>query len=249
MLFRSPCDADADCHNANYVCDKGKCKDPLRSCRDTVVILFTDGGESADNAYDSPWVQAKRMSIGLGCDTDADCVGGATCQSLQECAGSSATTLATGTPCVVDGDCPAKTTCQTFKQCMPKLEDVVTGHFCSKGATPCLPGAPAKLDDGKDNPAYCAGQCTPDPRKRVTVKSKLPEHNVLRTPDGKPFGVKLFVVDIGSTSADDIQHSMELAISGNGKLLGASASDPAAFLGALNEAFDLKTKAVCGIEK
>ena len=97
-MCSTPCDADADCHNANYVCDKGKCKDPLRSCRDTVVILFTDGGESANNDYDSPWVQAKRMSIGLGCDSDADCVGGATCQSVQQCANSNSSDLADGTP-------------------------------------------------------------------------------------------------------------------------------------------------------
>ena len=39
---------------------------------------------------------------------------------------------------------------------------------------------------------------------------------------------------------------MSLALAGNGKLLGADASDPDNFLKALDKAFDFKNLKVCG---
>jgi hypothetical protein len=270
------CKIDSDCGNANYLCDTsacktseclGKCKDPARSCRDTIVVLFTDGGETSVNSYFGPWIQAKRMSMGLGCKADTDCVGGATCEQFSECmpGGSfGSEVLGSGRQCSKDSDCIDDKTgqnfgaCKPFQQCMAKAQ--ASNFFCSEGGAPCLPtctGDPKKdvggcVDApkaGEDpSPAFCVGQCTRDPRIRLTATASDPNNNVLRSPDGKPFAVRLYVVDIGSVSTDDVQNSMSLAISGGGKLLGADASDPAQFLGALDKAFDLKNKNICGIE-
>jgi len=235
------CTTDASCQNVNYVCQGGKCADAARSCRETVVILFTDGGETNSNSFFAPWVQAKRLSQGLGCTSSADCVGGTVCKTFQQC-------LTAGKPngkfCSANTDCVSGT-CSTTPQtqCMPEIEG--TGYFCTDGGTPCQP-------DIKDpaSPTFCdpakGGQCVQDPRPMLTATAKDPPANVLRSPDGKPFGVRIHVVDI--SGAANVQASMGLALSGNGKLLGADASDPGQFLGVLDAAFDLKTKKVCGAQ-
>ena len=80
-----PCEADADCGNVNYFCGPDKtCFDPLRGCRQNIVILFTDGVESpATDISDffNPLVQAKRLHYGLGCGFNADCMSGAKCKT------------------------------------------------------------------------------------------------------------------------------------------------------------------------
>jgi hypothetical protein len=125
--------------------------------------------------------------------------------------------------------------------CLPK--EVVTGWFCSKGGAPCLPGA------APDTPAYCNGVCVQDPRPLLEVSAADPKNNVLRDFNGKPFGVRVIVVDIsGSTSVADITGSGSIAFAGGGKLLGADASDPSAMLQSLDAAFDLKNKKICGAE-
>ncbi len=76
------CATDADCASANYRCTEGKCRDPLRTCRPTVIIAFTDGDETEHRYIDDffhPRVQAKRLHYGLGCELDGDCRAGATC--------------------------------------------------------------------------------------------------------------------------------------------------------------------------
>ena len=135
----------------------------------------------------------------------------------------------------------------------------VTGYFCTDGGDPCLPtctGDP-KVDPpscipapqpGEPKPSgYCAAQCVHDPRRTLTATAKQLVDNAVRSPDGKPIPIKLYVVDIGSTDPIDIGNSMGLAISGNGKLIGTSASDPAQFLQALTKAFDIKNSKVCGV--
>jgi hypothetical protein len=78
-----PCSTDEDCLNINYRCSgDGKCFDPLRYCRENLLLLFTDGGESefsSPNNFFNPSVQAKRFHYGLGCLTDEDCLSGSTC--------------------------------------------------------------------------------------------------------------------------------------------------------------------------
>lgn len=203
------CKVDADCDNVNYACKDGLCKDSARSCRETIVVLFTDGGESnSATNYFAPWVQAKRMAYGLGCQSDADCVGGT-------------------------NDDPI--ICKSGK-CLPKYD--ITGYYCSAGGAPCLPGATS------GEATFCAGTCTPDPRPTLTATAAVAKDNVLRSPDGKPFAVRVYVVDI--SGATDMKNSMSLAISGNGKLLGADAEDPEKFLAALDSVFDIKNAKVCG---
>ncbi len=202
------CKTDGDCDNANYSCKSGKCKDVARTCRETVVVLFTDGGESnnASNFF-GPWVQAKRMAYGLCCQSDADCVGGTT---------------------------QNPTACKSGK-CLPKT--TVTGYYCTKGMAPCLPGS------ASGEATFCAGECVADPMSTLTACATNPTHNVLRSPDGKPFGVRVHIVDI--SGAASIKNSMSLALSGNGKLLGIDAADPNKFLEALTSVFDIKTQKVC----
>ncbi|MBR57046.1 MAG: hypothetical protein CMH54_03210 [Myxococcales bacterium] len=79
------CSTDADCPSAGYHCSKdGLCEDAARHCRKNVILLFSDGTESANmdpNDFFHPWIQAKRMAYGLGCSTSEDCLGESTCVS------------------------------------------------------------------------------------------------------------------------------------------------------------------------
>ena len=86
------CETDSDCGNVNYFCnpDSKSCFDPLASCRDTVIVLLTDGACSGPDdgsgacEYDpffEPTTTAKRLRYGLGCAEDSDCGEGATCNN------------------------------------------------------------------------------------------------------------------------------------------------------------------------
>ena len=254
------CTVDADCGSVNYLCQNSVCVDPARSCRDTVVVLFTDGGESSSNTYFGPWVQAKRLSTGLGCVTDADCVNGAKCQQVLQC--SKTGNGWTGSqepvddkPCAIDGDCGNGGKCTSHLQCQAKADPTGLPFFCSDGAAPCDPlvsahcqstdvSKPCKPD--KTSGLYCSAYCVRDPRPGISAVATATNNNVLRSPNGKAFGVRLYIVDIGSTSDADIINSWHLAMSGGGHLLGVDAGDPAAFLGVLDKAFDLKNKKICG---
>jgi hypothetical protein len=232
------CTTDSDCGSVHYLCQDKVCVDPARSCRETVVVLFTDGGESnSPSDFFSPWVQAKRMAIGLGCQNNSDCVGGATCN-----AGRCLTvTQNTAYGCSNDGDpCDPLATnpCGNGVQCqsMP--------FVCTATGKPCQPSGTTP-----GQPLDCAapGVCVADPRPLQSAIGTPFDANVLRSPNGKPFGVKLFVVDIsGSTKLTDIKGSASLAIAGNGKLLGADAADPTNFLKVVDSAFDIKSAKICG---
>jgi len=83
------CEVDEDCGNISHMCSSdGTCVDPLRHCRENVMLLFTDGEEtentSSSNFY-NPVVQAKRFRYGLGCQTDDDCIPDATCTTSGYC--------------------------------------------------------------------------------------------------------------------------------------------------------------------
>jgi hypothetical protein len=222
------CAADADCGNVNYACvdidpatGQGVCEDPAASCRETLVLLFTDGGQTNQDEFFGPWVQAKRLGFGLGCWSDADCVNGAVCKDADQ-------------PNNVYGHCS-----RPF---------AVTDYYCTKTMEPCLPGS------SPGDVTYCAGgQCIEDPlldpdmTNYSAINAQDKAHDVLRAPNGVPIGVRLFVVDI-SENESNVKKSMQLALSGNGVLLDTKASDPAAFLGALESVFDIKTKKLCGAD-
>jgi hypothetical protein len=215
------CGTDADCGNANYVCKGGACTDPARACRQTSVVVFTDGGEINDfSKFFAPWVQAKRLAYGLGCQSDADCVGGARCL------------------------CPVgQTSCAPeARACLPESFD--TGHYCRTTMQTCLPSATP------GDPGYCAkkngqDQCIPDPVALVAATATTPSANVLRSPDGQPFGARVHVIDI---SADPIGIALSgnLARAGNGLLLAPEGQNIDAFLAAVIKAFDVAPKPACG---
>ena len=89
MVDGKECDTNQDCGSAGYLCSPaGKCFDPLydpdpkNTCRQNIIVVFTDGQdtESPANTFFHPAVQAKRFHFGLGCKSDDDCQNGATCQ-------------------------------------------------------------------------------------------------------------------------------------------------------------------------
>ena len=205
-----PCVSDAGCANPNYHCEKGLCTDRARSCRATVVVLFTDGGEANDPTnFFSPRVAAQRLAFGLACGLDSDCVGGASCQG-----GRCLPPSPTGFHCVATGT-PCKTAETNSKSAL----------FC-----PGLMGQP--------------GKCLPDLLSLTKAQADAPLNNVLRSPDGRPFGVRVHVVDISDNP--DPALSYYLARAGRGRLFTASSADPLAFVNALESAFDMKNKTVCG---
>ncbi len=216
------CAVSADCKNPNYQCVSGKCSDPMRSCRQTTVVVFTDGGEeNYANKLFSPWVQAKRLAYGLSCDADIDCVGGSRCLCAPGQAG-----------------CDA-----SDRECLP--EDLQTGYYCRSSMQSCLPEAPLGA------PGYCpkAGgvqDCVKDPVVGVAAEAKAMANNVLRSPDGVPFGVKIHVVDI-SGNKDALERSGNLARAGGGLLLASDDADEDGFLLNLRRAFDVESKPACGI--
>ncbi|GEM_PF-1262744 len=215
------CKADADCGNPNYVCKDAKCHDPMRACRDTTVVIFTDGGEvNKPNQFFSPWVQAKRLAYGLHCKQDHDCVGGAKCLCP-----------------------PDKPQCKPqFKRCTPEVEG--SGFYCRTTMQPCLPEA-AKGAIGYCPPLSGFDACVADPIGDVTAKSVDFNHNVLRSPDGEPFAVRVHVVDI-SEQPWGIEKSANIARSGNGLLLASKGQDEDTFLKHLLTAFDVGPKPACG---
>ncbi len=97
------CANDAACGTRHHQCVGGVCVDPARHCRETVIVLFTDGGETNDpTSFFAPWAMAKRLAFGLACATDADCAGGARCDGgrcLPENPGQFRC-IANGLPCV-----------------------------------------------------------------------------------------------------------------------------------------------------
>ncbi|HAN30832.1 MAG TPA: hypothetical protein DCQ06_04475, partial [Myxococcales bacterium] len=217
------CSAKSDCGNPDYLCDNGVCKDPMRACRQTSVVVFTDGGEEnfADKLF-SPWVQAKRLAYGLGCSADIDCVGGARCLCP-----------------------PGQNNCTAQqRECLP--ENLQTGYYCRSTMQPCLPEA------ASNDPAYCpkAGgvvDCVKDPVTGVAVKTKQMQDNVLRSPNGEPFGVKLIVVDI-SGDKDALERTGNLARAAGGLLLASDDADEDGFLLNLRKAFDVASKPACGLK-
>lgn len=92
LIQYKPCDSDEDCRTSpDHRCVDNPagphpkhCIDPLAHCRENVIILVTDGEETAapdKNDFFHPWVQAKRLRYGLGCTADIQCASGATCDA------------------------------------------------------------------------------------------------------------------------------------------------------------------------
>jgi hypothetical protein len=112
------CVTEADCGTPFHACTGGLCRDPNRTCRQYVILVFTDGTESVDPSLGSwfhPRNQAKRMRYGLGCSSDAGCLSkavctGGACQSAaQDVSGKSC--FGSGAYCQTDEGCGAAAPC------------------------------------------------------------------------------------------------------------------------------------------
>ncbi len=203
------CALDTDCGTPHHRCLQQRCVDQARHCRETVVVLFTDGGQDNDPTnFFAPLPMAKRLGYGLACSSDNDCVGGALCD---------------------------------VGRCLPKS---ATGMRCLATGEPCQAGAPT------GNPLHCpslpgvGSHCLPESTALQTASAGVAAHNVLRAPDGKPFGVRLVVVDVSGEAS--LFQSFDLATAAGGRVLTADTADPAAFLTTLTAAFDLKNSKACG---
>ena len=154
---------------------------------------------------------------------------------------SSAIRMAWGLACKGNADCVGGASC-VLGRCRPPNS---TGYACLGTGAPCKSG-----DKDPNSPTFCpavAGQslsCLPEPTKSNTAAAIKFADNVLRSPDGKPFAVRLHVVDI--SGAASLSKSFYLSVAGNGRLLTADAADPTQFFAALESAFDMKDKNICG---
>lgn len=153
----------------------------------------------------------------------------------------SAKRLRYGLACKTINDCAGEARCKNGR-CLP---DGGTDYHCVATSQACKPG----ITD-KSHVHYCpplpgkTAQCLPDALGSVSAKAKYFSHNVLRSPDGNPFSVRVHVVDI--SDAADLSKSFYIAIAGGGRMLTADAADASAFLGALQSALDMKNEKVCG---
>ncbi len=133
------CVVDTDCGSSNHTCVGGACHDLFAECRPTVIIAFTDGQETENVHIDDffhPRVQAKRLHYGLGCQSDDDCLSGATCDGTRcvpppGVVDETASICETGgTPCTSTSDCPDP--CETWAECQgdctPAQVDVTDGN-------------------------------------------------------------------------------------------------------------------------
>lgn len=154
---------------------------------------------------------------------------------------SSAIRMAWGLACKAHADCVGGATC-VLGRCRPPQS---TGYVCFGSGAPCKPS-----DKNPKSPTHCppvAGQspsCLPEPSKSNTAAAIKSADNVLRSPDGEPFAVRLHVVDI--SGAASLSKSFYLSAAGNGRLLTADAADPEQFFAVLQSAFDMKDKNICG---
>jgi hypothetical protein len=124
LVEGKPCLTDLSCDSPHHICEGGTCHDPFGHCRDTIVIVFTDGDDTrnvATSDFFNPRVQAKRLHYGLGCDEADDCLAGAACEA-GVCRSSDAVAFsdalvcdAGGDPCTSDNQCDNP--CQGWDEC------------------------------------------------------------------------------------------------------------------------------------
>lgn len=225
-----PCADDAECGSADYVCIEGTCQDPIKHCRKNILLVFTDGAEStngrADDFY-NPIVQARRMKFGLGCSSDADCLGGATCQESGVC---QRFPIAVG-PCSADGDCPGEAYCTEGLCELPGFMWPDNLGACSQSGNPCIVGE--------------AGGCTGFLEQCQALDARYDDGasgaNHLLARDGSAIEVTTHVINLDPETSE----SQLIAEHGGGLHFGADITSPDLLQGILQRMVDLKYGLTC----
>jgi len=226
-----PCAADADCGSPDYVCREGACADPVKECRTTILLVFTDGQESTytvANEFFNPIVQARRMAFGLGCATSADCAGGAQCED-----GTCHRAPTVSGDCVFDADCPPTAWCEADGCHTPGFDWPTKVGRCDSNGMGCVVGAPQACPEVFE-------ACKPvDPH----VSDPDPDANVLRSYDGKPIGVTVHVINVSQTLAE----SRLMAEHGGGRHFDVSLAQADILLQVLKKVVDFKSGEGCDL--
>lgn len=224
LIDGQACDTDADCASAGYLCYSGKCGDPYRECKRNRIILFSDGGESQHASEDdwyNPKVQARRLAYGLGCETDADCRGEATC--------------------VLYG----------HRECVDQVSGNTTGVDCSCGEQACVSYCEGKEDcdvacqDTGDAPdSFCAAPdeqyCTDTGALTLPVAAGYARSDqgvgALSSSDGTPISIKVDVISFGG----DIENlrAFNIANAGGGQHVHIDIDATSDLQGAIREGFE-----------
>ena len=184
LLEGKACNSKADCSSPHYQCVEGHCRDPLYNCRQTVIVLFTDGGETMNKSktdFFNPINQAKRMFVGLGCTLDSDCpplefcnvdlgMCAEGCSDDQGCpTGTVCSALRCQEPCVGSELCPSGFICDEGGHCMPEGGCIIAADcplpetFCEDATKTCQPGCLADLDCKQSKKACVDGKCVEKP--------------------------------------------------------------------------------------
>ncbi len=149
--------------------------------------------------------------------------------------------MAYGLGCAADADCVGGATCSSAGICTPAD---ATGYVCQSSGEPCDPAS-----QDPNDPLWCPMMinqqqtCLPDPVSQLETVADLSDANILRSPDGQPFGARVFVVDI--SGQDELADSFKLAAAGGGALITADITDQDKLLEQLQGLLDVKNSSIC----
>ena len=192
------CESDTECYSPHYTCVEGACRDPFRSCRPNLIVLFSDGAETLDTdpeLFFHARNQAKRLHYGLGCESDADCLNGATCVDWLCTPPTpldfpSAYQVVPETTCYL-GEVVANDACDDAVG--PDEECCLTRGVCRLTSVPCGNNFACS-----DYPYPCGGSASTCSGRCEEIDTGFADgvgQDVLRDPEGTPFSVTVHVVD------------------------------------------------------
>ena len=188
-----PCTVDVDCGSQDYVCIDGACRDPNKDCRLNILLVFTDGKESTHpliDEYFNPVVQARRLKFGLKCESDGDCLAGASCDG-----GYCRRDVTQLDPCSVDNECPDEAYCQDGRCTVPGFLWPTDQGRCADAGNPCLV---------TDNvfPPECAGFLEACEAVEPYVEDRTQGANQLRDYEGNPISITTHVINVNDEDAE-----------------------------------------------